>query len=109
MTLPIVRSEASPAPLPAFVLGLPSACVVPACATSLRVWHRHCRGMRHPTGFWFVFWGELAERASFYGMRTVLALYLVDVLRFGEAGAASVMSFFLAAAYLAPLLGGFLA
>ena len=27
----------------------------------------------HPTGFWFIFWGELAERASFYGMRTVLA------------------------------------
>src|SRR5688572_12502995 len=42
---------------------------------------------QHPRGFWFVFWGELAERASFYGMRTVLALYLVDELRFGEAGA----------------------
>jgi len=64
---------------------------------------------QHPKGFWFVFWGELAERASFYGMRTVLALYLVDELRFGEAGAASVMSFFLAACYLAPLLGGFIA
>ncbi len=64
---------------------------------------------QHPKGFWFVFWGELAERASFYGMRTVLALYLVDELRFGEAAAASVMSFFLAASYLAPLLGGFIA
>lgn len=64
---------------------------------------------QHPKGFWFVFWGELAERASFYGMRTVLALYLVDELRFGEASAASVMSFFLAASYLAPLLGGFIA
>lgn len=63
----------------------------------------------HPRGFWFVFWGELAERASFYGMRTVLALYLVDELRFGEAGAASVMSFFLAGSYLAPLLGGLIA
>ena len=63
----------------------------------------------HPRGFWFVFWGELAERASFYGMRTVLALYLLDVLRFEPAGAASVMTFFLAACYLAPLLGGFIA
>ena len=63
----------------------------------------------HPRGFWFVFWGELAERASFYGMRTVLALYLIDVLRFGTAGAASVMTFFLAAAYLAPILGGYIA
>ncbi len=63
----------------------------------------------HPRGFWFVFWGELAERASFYGMRTVLALYLLDVLRFEPAGAASVMTFFLAACYLAPLLGGLIA
>jgi POT family proton-dependent oligopeptide transporter len=63
----------------------------------------------HPRGFWFVFWGELAERASFYGMRTVLALYLLDVLRFEPAGAASIMTLFLAAAYLAPVLGGFIA
>ncbi|HEY0985632.1 MAG TPA: MFS transporter, partial [Kofleriaceae bacterium] len=63
----------------------------------------------HPRGFWFVFWGELAERASFYGMRTVLALYLLDVLRFAPAGAASVMTFFLSAAYLTPILGGYIA
>jgi POT family proton-dependent oligopeptide transporter len=42
-------------------------------------------------------------------MRTVLALYLLDVLRFEPAGAASVMTLFLAAAYLAPVLGGFIA
>jgi proton-dependent oligopeptide transporter, POT family len=63
----------------------------------------------HPRGFWFVFWGELAERASFYGMRTLLALYLLDILRFEPAGAASVMTLFLAAAYLTPVLGGFIA
>lgn len=63
----------------------------------------------HPKGFWFVFWGELAERASFYGMRTILALFLIDELGFERAGAASVMTFFLAAAYLAPLLGGLIA
>jgi POT family proton-dependent oligopeptide transporter len=63
----------------------------------------------HPRGFWFVFWGELAERASFYGMRTVLALYLLDVLRFEPAGAASVITLFMAAAYLAPILGGYIA
>jgi POT family proton-dependent oligopeptide transporter len=64
---------------------------------------------RHPTGFWFVFWGELAERACFYGMRTILALYVVDVLGFGQASGAAVMQFFLAACYLAPLGGGWLA
>jgi POT family proton-dependent oligopeptide transporter len=63
----------------------------------------------HPTGFWFIFWGELAERASFYGMRTVLALYMITVLGFAEADGAAVMHTFIAACYLAPLLGGFIA
>lgn len=63
----------------------------------------------HPKGFWFVFWGELAERASYYGMRTILALYLVDILRFDKASGASVVQFFMAAAYFTPLLGGYLA
>lgn len=65
--------------------------------------------MRHPVGFWFVLWGELAERASFYGMRTLLALYVVDELRFSTANGASVMQFFGAACYLTPLLGGWIA
>lgn len=63
----------------------------------------------HPTGFWYIFWGELAERASFYGMRTVLALYLTDVLKFEEENGALIMHAFIAASYAAPLLGGFLA
>jgi POT family proton-dependent oligopeptide transporter len=64
---------------------------------------------QHPRGFWFIFWGELAERASFYGMRTVLALYMVDVLLFSEKNAATIMPAFMAACYIAPLLGGWLA
>ncbi len=64
---------------------------------------------RHPVGFWFVFWGELAERACFYGMRTLLALYLVDELRFGRGAGATLMQLFLAGCYLTPLAGGWLA
>jgi len=64
---------------------------------------------KHPTGFWFIFWGELAERASYYGMRTLLALYLVDVLGFGTSAGAGVMQVYIAACYLTPLLGGWIA
>jgi POT family proton-dependent oligopeptide transporter len=63
----------------------------------------------HPRGFWFIFWGELAERASYYGMRTILALYMTDVLLFKEEDGAAIMHAFIAACYLAPLLGGYLA
>ena len=30
----------------------------------------------HPTGFWFFFWGEFAERGSYYCMRAILPLYM---------------------------------
>ena len=36
----------------------------------------------HPTGFWFFFWGEFAERSSYYGMRAILFLYLTAALGF---------------------------
>lgn len=64
---------------------------------------------QHPTGFWFVFMGELAERASYYGMRTLLALYLVDVVGFEQNKGATVVHLFMAFCYLLPLLGGFIA
>ncbi len=63
----------------------------------------------HPRGFWYVFWGELAERASFYGMRTILALYLTTVMGFERDSGAQVMQFFIVACYLTPLLGGVVA
>jgi POT family proton-dependent oligopeptide transporter len=64
---------------------------------------------QHPIGFWFVFSGELAERASYYGMRTLLALYMIDVLGFSEAAGTTVMKAFMAACYLTPFFGGWVA
>jgi POT family proton-dependent oligopeptide transporter len=64
---------------------------------------------RHPRGFWFVFWGELAERASFYGMKALLLLYMIDELGYTDANSATVASMFTAAAYIAPILGGYIA
>jgi solute carrier family 15 (oligopeptide transporter), member 1 len=63
----------------------------------------------HPIGFYFIFLGELAERASFYGMRAILTLYLVHVFAYKKNEASSVMHFYMAACYFAPLIGGLLA
>src|SRR5438105_3786731 len=30
----------------------------------------------HPKAMYFIFWGEFAERSSYYGMRAILFLYL---------------------------------
>jgi dipeptide/tripeptide permease len=64
---------------------------------------------RHPTGFFYIFWGELAERCSYYGMRAILPLYLTSALLWEDAEATSAYSNFKAACYILPLLGGFLA
>ncbi|HEX3149118.1 MAG TPA: MFS transporter [Gemmataceae bacterium] len=64
---------------------------------------------RHPVGFWFIFWGELAERCAFYGVRTLLFVYLTKVLLFEKYQATSVSATYKAGCFLTPLLGGFLA
>lgn len=63
----------------------------------------------HPIGFWFFFWGEFAERCSYYGMRAILALYMTERLGVSKGDAGTFMSLFIAACYLFPLVGGFLA
>lgn len=63
----------------------------------------------HPIGFWFFFWGEFAERASFYGMRAILALYLTERLGYSQDDGASFVSLFIAACYFAPIIGGLIA
>ncbi|MCS6849730.1 MAG: oligopeptide:H+ symporter [Gemmataceae bacterium] len=63
----------------------------------------------HPIGFWFIFSGELAERASFYGMKAILTLYMIDKLGFTKAEATTRMSLFMAGAYFLPLVGGYVA
>src|SRR5258708_6815712 len=63
----------------------------------------------HPPAFWFIFWGEFAERCSYYGMRAILPLYLITALGFEESKMTSVYSLFKSACYFLPLLGGYLA
>lgn len=63
----------------------------------------------HPTGFWFFFWGELAERSCFYGIRAVLFLYVANELNFGDDNAGTIVSLYIAACYFLPLIGGYLA
>src|SRR5437762_9719125 len=63
----------------------------------------------HPIGFWFFFWGELAERCSYYGMRAILLFYMIDRLQFTKENSSAIMSYFIAASYFMPLAGGWIA
>ena len=65
----------------------------------------------HPVGFWFIFWGELAERCCYYGMLTILLRYMseTDGIGLGDKAANRYTSFFKAGCYLLPLVGGYVA
>jgi dipeptide/tripeptide permease len=63
----------------------------------------------HPIGLWFFFWGEFAERCSFYGVKAILLLYMIERLDFDKGAASGWMNLFKAACFFLPLVGGFLA
>jgi POT family proton-dependent oligopeptide transporter len=63
----------------------------------------------HPPAMYFFFWGEFAERASYYGMRAILPLYLTSALGFSAISGGRIYFCFKMACYILPLLGGYLA
>ncbi|HVS34450.1 MAG TPA: hypothetical protein VMS17_02645, partial [Gemmataceae bacterium] len=63
----------------------------------------------HPTAIWFFWWGEFAERSSYYGMRTILFLYMTTALHMPDSRASPIYSAFKMACYFLPLVGGFIA
>ena len=68
---------------------------------------RHFFG--HPRGLGLLFLAEMWERFSYYGMRALLILYLVNYLHWGVAHAAKVYGTYTSLVYLTPLIGGYVA
>ena len=63
----------------------------------------------HPRGLGLLFITEMWERFSYYGMRALLVLYLVNALSWQTADATSLYGTYTMLVYLTPLIGGFLA
>ncbi len=68
---------------------------------------------KHPRGLYLLFFTEMWERFSYYGMRAILVLYLTTELISGGLGmekarALSIYGFFTGAVYFTPMLGGYL-
>jgi POT family proton-dependent oligopeptide transporter len=64
---------------------------------------------RQPPGLWLLFGVEMWERFSYYGMRAILVLYLVNQLQWSDADASRLYGNYTALVYLTPILGGWLA
>ena len=63
----------------------------------------------HPKGLRVLFFAEMWERFSYYGMRGLLTVYLVQHFLFDQADAQKTYSSYTTLVYLVPLLGGVLA
>ena len=63
----------------------------------------------HPKGLYLLFCVEMWERFSFYGMRALLVLYMIQELMYSSQRAGNIYGLYTGLVYLTPLLGGYLA
>ncbi|MDQ7007378.1 MAG: peptide MFS transporter [Acidobacteriota bacterium] len=63
----------------------------------------------HPVGLYVLFFTEMWERFSYYGMRAILILYMVQYLAWSDSRAGGIYGDYTGLVYITPLLGGFLA
>lgn len=63
----------------------------------------------HPKGLYVLFVTEMWERFSYYGMRAIFILFLVNALKFDKADASNIYGSYTGLVYLTPLLGGYIA
>lgn len=65
--------------------------------------------MGHPKGLYVLFFTEMWERFSYYGMRGLLIFYLTQHFLFSDEKSYAIYGAYTALVYLAPVLGGALA
>jgi dipeptide/tripeptide permease len=63
----------------------------------------------HPIGLYVLFFTEMWERFSYYGMRALLILYMVNYFRWEQKDASTIYKVYTSFVYVTPILGGYLA
>src|SRR5690606_15870037 len=82
--------------------------------TNSNFFDRQNQVLGHPSGLFVLFFTEMWERFSFYGMRALLVLFLVSAVGIGgwdwpRENAMALYGTYLALLYLTPIIGGQLA
>ena len=65
-------------------------------------------GSGHPRGLYVLFFTEMWERFSYYGMRAIFILFMTKILMLPDAEASEIYGSYTGLVYLTPLLGGYL-
>lgn len=63
----------------------------------------------HPKGLYMLFFAEMWERFSYYGMRAILIFYLVQHWKFEKGEGNLILGAYASLVYITPVLGGYLA
>ena len=66
-------------------------------------------GGKHPSGLYVLFFTEMWERFSYYGMRALFVLFMTKALLFDKALGSQIYGSYTGLVYLTPLLGGYMA
>jgi POT family proton-dependent oligopeptide transporter len=64
---------------------------------------------KQPRALYMLFFAEMWERFSFYGMRALLVLYMVNQMHYADKKANLIYGAYMALVYIMPLFGGMLA
>lgn len=64
---------------------------------------------RHPPGLFVLFFAEMWERFSYYGMRSLLVFYMISQLRFSQPHASTIYGWYTGLAWMTPFFGGIIA
>jgi POT family proton-dependent oligopeptide transporter len=67
------------------------------------------RSRKHPAGLYFLFFTEMWERFSYYGMRSLLVYYMIKQLHFTQEQSSRIYGLYTGFVYFTPLFGGLLA
>lgn len=67
------------------------------------------KNQSHPKGLYLLFFTEMWERFSYYGMRALLVLYMVQSLMYSTEKAGNVYGLYTGFVYLTPIFGGYIA
>lgn len=63
----------------------------------------------HPKGLTLLFFTEMWERFSYYGMRAIFSLYMIQALMMNKKEASTIYGSYTGLVYLTPLIGGYVA
>jgi POT family proton-dependent oligopeptide transporter len=63
----------------------------------------------HPLGLYVLFFTEMWERFSYYGMRALLVLYMLNYFKWTQKDASTVYKVYTSFVYVTPIIGGYLA